>query len=814
MTDRTTQLQELKSFGNASRLRDVNPRYLKFEIKYLSDDNLSKLLSACKNHTKHSNHSNSALMYVLNLSDSYDKHRYCTYSVAGSGPDIDTDFSPRGRDQIIRALQSQYGYDNVARIGTYTPWALKTSVVDLIKILPQLDHKGDPLVDDNGIPIYGSHQDGEALAAKIPDSHRGRYTTYKALQEDPMYAGLIEEYQRIFDLAGPLDGQNKNGSIHACGILISPEPLSNQIPIRKLREEGKDWFNITQWEKDDLEKHGFVKFDMLVIDNLDLNKATCDLIGKPYVWLEEAIPLDDEETYDLINGGYVGGLFQIEQSHVAAIIQNTNPRSINDLSVISALIRPGPGDAGLIADYVEYKKTGLLQNKIHPLLDDVLRPTGGVLIYQEQVMTACRILAGMDLTTADQVRRAMGKKDKDLMEMYHAMFISGAKTTHNIETAEADRIWSYIKTFADYGFNLSHALAYAILTYQNAYLKAHYPTEFMLSLLSLRVDKPDRFKRYIAETKALGITILPPSINGSNLGFTKTGPSEISFGLNAIHGIGSTVTDKLLEAREEGPFEDIFDFFNRVDRSKINTGTIEILAKAGAFDPLGYDRESLIAKLPDMFKFYDDQIQYRETLLRHDTRDDEIQQWQMNFNIWEDLRKAKKVIKTEDGYDPPRPKKPIAIKLKEKPIKPDLSSLLVDRKKVTLQMVLWEGIYCQHFISAHPLDFYEIPEDISYNRIIDIDKVHARTGYLLATILQKKEIKIKKGKNKGKLMATFSLEDQTGTAELVIFTKQYENPTIAALDTGSTIYFPYKVEPESTDAMLRLMARDPIKVIS
>lgn len=808
--------------------------YLVFEIENFDEALLPRLKDAYNRSRQErkanqtlscKNESNSCLLWLLGITDVYDPRFRVNYEVHGSGPDIDTDFAPSGRPKLFKKIQETYGFDKVAKIGTITPWALKVSVVDFTKIVQTRDEKGEPVFaeDYKGdlIPVYGTHIEGQELADKIPDAVRGRATTWEALSSDPFYASLIKSNREVFDLAGTLDGLPKQNGIHPCGILISPEPLSNHIPVRHV-EDDDDKFLVAEWEGSPLEKTcHYIKYDILSIDNLDLNQAVCDQIQKPLSWLEEEIPFDDEETFDFILKGYTSGMFQIEESHVLTVIDQVNPRSVQDLALISALIRPGPRDAGLTQDFITYRKTGVFQNKLHKSLDNVLAETGGVLVYQEQVMAACQILAGVSLATADDIRRAMGKKDKKLMDHYKQIFVDGAAKLHGIVEAEALRIWSNIETFADYGFNKAHALAYGVLSYQNAYLKTHYTREFMIALMTIRATKPDKLKKYINETRQMGISIGPPDINVSNLGFSvHPFKNSITFGLAAIHGIGGVVAAKIIESRSSKPFTDIWDFMRRIDRSKVNSRSIDILAKCGAFDCFGFDREYLVESVHLINKFLSDYEDYTESVSKVAARNIEIEEWQVNIDRWELLNKAKLVTKGKDEngkvvYDPPRPKKPVIMKEREKPVMPELTPMTFSSKmKVTKQMIEWEGRYCNFFISRHPLDFVQIPDNIEYNMLDDIDRAHANSGRTVAAIIGIEEIKIKNGANKGKLMAKLSIEDRAGFAELVLFTKQYEDPKLKdKLSVGSVIYFPYAVSEINGD-IVRLRCSGQIKVVS
>jgi DNA polymerase-3 subunit alpha len=377
-----------------------------FECEFLTEELLEKLIKAAQAKKKVENLSNSNIIFAMGLSENYNALEPCSYNVSGAGPDIDTDFSPAGRDQLVSMLQEKYGYDHVARVTSVKPWAMKESIVAFTKAQGR------------------THTEGRNISEKIPEGEHGKHYTWagkggrKGLKDLPEMQTVIKKHANVFMPAAHMDDQPKTNSIHACAVIMSPEPLWHQIPTRKdlgkhAPDKGTDKFLITQYEGEELEKMGFVKFDLLVLDTLDILSETCRLIGKDYYqYLEKEIPLNDPKAFKLINDGFTAGLFQIEEGHVSPIIQKCKPTKIEHISDISALIRPGPTKAGLTKAYIEYRQTGDTQNTLTPKLNKALAETGGVMVYQEQVMAALRILAGMDLATADQVRRAMGKKEE------------------------------------------------------------------------------------------------------------------------------------------------------------------------------------------------------------------------------------------------------------------------------------------------------------------------------------------------------------------------------------------------------------------
>ena len=791
----------------ADRLENINKDYLDFELRYMTDEALSFLNQLQHQNVKVENASNSVLIYLLGFSDNYDNDKRMSYHVEGEGPDIDTDFCNVRADDLIKALQSKYGNDRVLRVSTYKPWSLKTSVKAFTKLMK--DAAGN----------YKTIADGDRLAESLPESHRGKYVTYKELIEDNSehIKKIVEANKELFDLCGPVDGQAKEVSVHASAVLIGTSPVDQIIPIRKSKTEGADWFNLTQWEGPTLEKMNFIKFDILRIDCLTINDLTCKRLGKSLKWLEEEVPVDDPAVFDLINKGYTAGLFQMEETYLLKLVADLKPQSVQDLAVFSALNRPGPRDSGLLQDYIDYKRTRQTQNKLHPLLDGVLAETGGVLIYQEQIMAACQILAGVTLQEADKIRKAMGKKDAALMAEYRTLFVDGCARLHKIDMGEATRIWNIIAAFAEYGFNKSHALAYAYITYFNAYLKTHYTTDFMLTLMTVRSGKPEKLVRYINEYRQMGYNILPPSINNSEIGFTKYDDKTILFGLGMINGIGNKASDLILKARGRKPFTSMADFFTRINRSKINQGVVGILAKVGAFDTFGYDRVQLVEKLPEIYDYYSKMENYEAKIIQSHERNTELNAYPAILEDW-NLRLKTGIITFSldtDGkkvYTEPRPKKPIAIKVPDKPVFPDLEEI---RKKldykIPLQIVKWESEYCKFFISRHPLSYIKkMPPGIFINQIEDIDETNSNEGNLLVAVSHIKEQQIKSGKSKGKLMATLTIEDLSSISEVTLFSDQYEELK-DKLDYCSLLFFPYKATKK--DDFLRIRPVGKITLI-
>ncbi|NUO48892.1 MAG: DNA polymerase III subunit alpha, partial [Polyangiaceae bacterium] len=406
-----------------------------------------------------------------------------------------------------------------------------------------------------------------------------------------------------------LEGLTRHAGMHAAGVVISEGPLDDHVPCFKNNEQI-----VTQYHKDDVEKAGLVKFDFLglktltVIDIAErLVNARPDVAQTGTKFEVNKVPLDDKVTYALLQSGETTGVFQLESSGMQQIIKDLRPDAFEDIVAAVALYRPGPLGTGMVKDFVDCKHGRKPIQKMHALVDDTLVPTYGVIVYQEQVMQIAQKLAGYTLGGADLLRRAMGKKKPEEMAKQKAVFVEGS-INNGVSTEDAERIFGLLEFFAGYGFNKSHSAAYALLTYQTAYLKAHYPVEFLCALMTADRDKIEKVVRIIAEGRAWGVETLPPEINQSKIDFTVvytepgSGPEsrrtkarrggrrrdpydpKIRFGLGAIRGVGEGALEAILESREEGVFKDLFDLVERVDPRKVNKGVLEALVASGAFD--------------------------------------------------------------------------------------------------------------------------------------------------------------------------------------------------------------------------------------
>ncbi len=497
-------------------------------------------------------------------------------------PDIDVDFCVRGRADVINYVSDLYGRQNVSQIITFGTMASRAVIKDVGRAMKEVL----------------TYAEVEKVAKMIPPPVRGRNVSIEAaIEQNPDLKKAIETDQRIADLidtARKLEGNARHSSVHAAGVVISPKPLHELIPVCT----GQNDELVTQFVMSDLEKTGMLKMDFLALTTLTIIEDCLRTIEKEKGSRPNlaAIPLDDEKALKLFADGMLNAVFQFESSGMVEICRKLKPESLEDLSALNALYRPGPLDGGMVDDYIERRHGRRKVTYITPQMKGILENTYGILVYQEQIMQLAQQLAGYSLGEADLMRRAMGKKKKEEMALHEEKFVKGSME-RGIAEDKARRIFSLMAQFADYGFNRSHSFAYAYLAYQTAYLKAHYPTHFYAAVLSNEISNADKLARYISEMKVLGISLLPPNVNSSNEGFT---PSEnsILFGLAAIKGLGSSAVQMIISARENGEdFKSIFNFAERVDQRAVNKRVLESLIKSGAFDSTSTNRAAMMAAL-------------------------------------------------------------------------------------------------------------------------------------------------------------------------------------------------------------------------
>lgn len=501
-----------------------------------------------------------------------------------SMPDIDIDFCIEGRDQVINYVRDKYGHDKVCQIITFGTMMAKGVIKDVARVL--------------GFTF----EDSNAITNLIPEQLK--ITLQESLEQEPRLKELIEtnpKAQKLFDLALRLEGLTRHASKHAAGIVISPEPIDDVLPIYV---PPKTTELVTQYAMTELESLGFLKMDLLGLKNLTLIKKVILQIEKNYgIALDiNKLPLDDTKTFELIGQGKTSGVFQLESDGLKDVLRKLQPDKFEDIIAVNALYRPGPLGSGMVDDYIERRHGRQKISYLFPELEMVLQETYGVIVYQEQVMKIASAIGGYSLGESDILRRAMGKKKADEMAKQQAIFIEKA-TARNFDPKKAGELFDLMAYFAGYGFNKSHSAAYALIAYQTAYLKAHYPAEFMACLISLEAVNAENMAFYLQEARDMGIAILPPDINTSAIDFTPKGPEQILFGLQGIKNVGLAALENIISERtQKGAFTSLFDFCNRIDLRTSNKRVIEHLICAGAFDALPATRAQ---KVNDLEKIMD-----------------------------------------------------------------------------------------------------------------------------------------------------------------------------------------------------------------
>ncbi|MBK9204994.1 MAG: DNA polymerase III subunit alpha [Candidatus Obscuribacter sp.] len=501
-----------------------------------------------------------------------------------SMPDIDTDFCIERRGEVIKYASEKYGEAHVAQIITFNRMTSKAVIKDVARVLE--------------FP-YGE----AAKLAKMVPVVRGKPTPLDEMVEDhPEFKQVYqtnEEARQVIDLARKLEGTNKTFGMHAAGVVISDVPLDEIVPTQR----NNDGTVICQYYMEDVAYAGLVKMDFLGLRNLTM-------IDKAVKWIKltrgedlnvDLIPMDDEKTYQTISNGDLAGIFQLETSSgMKQVARDMKPSNMEDISALIALYRPGPLDTGMIDKFIDCKSGKTRITYATPLLEGILKSdTYGQIVYQEQVMQIAQVLGGYSLGQADLLRRAMGKKKPEEMEKQRVLFVDGC--AKNAITKEiADMLFDQMVQFAEYCFNKSHSAAYGVLTYQTAYLKTHYPVEYMAALLSSVSGDQDKVQGYIAECQSMGIEILPPDVNSSGREFTPVN-NTIRFGLSAIKGLGDGAVQEIVQVRTSGgQFDSIQTFLSRIDLRTVNKKSLEALIRSGACITLGVTRKQALTNLDSL----------------------------------------------------------------------------------------------------------------------------------------------------------------------------------------------------------------------
>jgi DNA polymerase-3 subunit alpha len=639
-----------------------------------------------------------------------------------SMPDIDMDFCFERRDEVIRYVREKYGEDHVAQIITFGTL------------------KGKAAIKDVGRALEFSFGETDRIAKLYPAPKQGKdHPLAKALEMEPRLRELRDKGEReqmLFAHALKLEGLLRHASKHAAGIVIGSRPLVEDLPLF-VDKEGSV---MTQFSGPHVDEIGLIKFDFLGLKNLTLvHDVVRRIAQKRGVAIDlSALPLDDKKTYRLIAKGDTVGVFQMESGGMRKLVTQLRPNTFEDIIAVLALFRPGPLDSGMVELFIK-RKHGKEEVKYpHPKLEPILEPTYGVIVYQEQVMQIAQVLAGYTLGDADNLRRAMGKKDPEKMKKERERFIAGA-ARQGIPEKQAGEIFDQMETFAAYGFNKSHSAAYALVSFQTAYLKAHYPEEFLAGLLSMEMGDTDKTFKNIAECRERGIRILPPDVNESREDFTvlaqpdENGTRPIRFGLCAVRGVGAKAVEAILAARDtEGPFTSLPNFCKRVLGSEtpaVNKKVIESLIKCGAFDFTEATRRQLLDGL-------DKALQWAAAHAKEDTN---------QIGLF-----AAKGI----AVDAPEPAMPASAPWPEK-----------ERLKAEHEVL---GFY----ISAHPLDKFEA--DLRRFTTAACEQLVERgdqSTVTLGGVIQRLQLK---NSRKGDRYAAFTLEDKTGTVDVIAWPETYK----------------------------------------
>jgi len=546
-----------------------------------------------------------------------------------SMPDIDIDFCIEGRDRVINYVRDKYGHDKVCNIITFGTMMAKGVIKDVARVL--------------GF----SFEDSNTITNLVPEQLK--ITLTEAIEQEPRLQELINNNPRtkhIFDIAFKLEGLTRHASKHAAGIVISPDPVDEVLPVYVPPKTNE---LVTQYGMTELESIGFLKIDFLGLKNLTLIDRVLKLIKDLHgISLDmNKLALDDPKTFELMCDGKTSGVFQLESSGLKEVLRKLKPEKFEDIIAVNALYRPGPLGSGMVDDFIERRHGRQPITYLFPELEPILAETFGVIVYQEQVMKIASAIGGYSLGEADILRRAMGKKKAEVMAEQSAIFVEKS-STRGFDAKKAQELFDLLAYFAGYGFNKSHSAAYALIAYQTAYLKANYLAEFLACLISLEATHPEKMAFYLQETKDLGITLLPPDINKSNIDFSVI-DSNILFGLQGIKNVGLAALENIIEERtKKGPFKDVLDFCKRVDLRTANKRVIESLICAGAFDGLPGNRAQ---KFHEIEHIIDLAINHKKNALtgqmdlfsinKKDSATDEIYTFEMHSE-WPDKEKLEK----------------------------------------------------------------------------------------------------------------------------------------------------------------------------
>ncbi|WPX96296.1 DNA polymerase III subunit alpha [Candidatus Bandiella woodruffii] len=656
-----------------------------------------------------------------------------------SMPDFDIDFCQDRRDEVIEYVRKKFGSDKVAHIITFGKLQARAVLRDVGRVLQ--------------IP----YMQVDSICKMVPNNPANPVSLKEAIDMDKELKAQSKSdpsLEKLISISLKLEGVNRHISTHAAGVVIADKELTKVIALYK---DANSSMPVVQYSLKYAEKIGLVKFDFLGLKTLTVISWTCKLIKASGINLDfNKIALDDAKTYQMLANGDCIGVFQFESSGMRESIKKTEPDNIDDLVALGSLYRPGPMDN--IPSYINRKHGREKIDYIHPLLEPVLKETYGIIVYQEQVMEIARVLAGYSLGEADLLRRAMGKKIKEEMEAQRNKFVQGC-INNCIKNYEAEEIFNLVNKFASYGFNKSHAVAYAYISYQTAYLKANFPLEFLTASINLEIDNTDKIYIFLMEAKKFGITILLPDINYSKAEFTiKNG--KLRFGLAGLKGVGKKIMDLITEEREKrGRFKDIFDFVERLAEVGINKKVLENLIKSGAFDDFNVGRLTLL----------------------------------MNIELL--LKQSSVVNKNEDQLDL------FFDSNSSVRFKPKLEEFNEWNEKERMQAEFESFGY---YLTAHPLEKYQIIlQKLGITEACEIDEIENQLSKIkLAGVLLSKKVR---STARGKY-AFLQISDLKGIIDLSIFNEDLLYKTIDLLKEGNTLYF--KAEVRKDAAGIRIIAED------
>ncbi len=628
-----------------------------------------------------------------------------------SMPDIDIDFCQARRGEVIEYVTKKYGRENVAQIVTFSQLKPKLAVRDVARVL--------------SLPVAV----GDRIAKLIPD---GVDVTFERAKKEsqPLREAIEsdESVRKVVEIAERLEGLSRHAGMHAAGVVIAPRPITEYLPLYRTNTGDVT----TQFDMNAVEKMGLLKIDFLGLITLDIMDATIAAVRQrtgDVVDLDR-VRLDDEKTYELFRSGRTACVFQFDSSGMRDLLRRAKPKVFSDLALLNALYRPGALDIGMVEEYVRRRSGTSRVTYPLPEVEDILEETLGILVYQEQVMRIASRVAGYSLAEADLLRKAIGKKKREIMLAEGEKFVARA-VEHGTPKKKARELWALIEPFARYGFNKSHAVAYALVAYKTAYLKAHYPVDFLAAALSAEIGSTDGIVKVIGDCAEMGIPVLPPDLNESQKNFAAVG-SAIRFGLAAIKGVGDQAAESILEERRKEPFVSFTDLANRLDSRLVNKRTLDALIAAGALDSLGKNRATLAAA--------------SEKVVAASTR-----------------RREEAELGQSNLFGGGADGEPLADAFPEEP-EWSLEERLSREKEVL-------GFY----VTGHPLTRYaEEIERFADARVGDLTSRIDQTVKVAGVLVSVKKQKIKKGVNEGKTMLKATLEDTTGGVPVCVFASLYE----------------------------------------